>query len=416
MFKRYLKNLGRAIMNKIPYDEHVSSFMSGNDSTSAADNYLKYGAVFSCIRVLAETYASCSINEYKRIDESNREETNDTGLKDILKYKPNDYTSAYNFHEMMNANINATGNAYAKIERFAGQIVSLNQLVSTNVKGSVESGRIVYELSSETGKKYTRKDIFHIPGFSMDGIFGLSPMDYFQEMIKIGMTYDQFTKNYYKNGTFPTGVFEHARRLEPEAYKRLELDIKKRYTGMTNAGVPMLLENGLTFNGITIKPIDSQLLESKEFQKREIASVYRVPLHLIGDLEKATFSNIEQQSLEFIMYTMLPHFKRGEQNINCQLLTREQRDAGYYFEFNIASLLRGDQKSMAEAFARGRQWGWLSVNDIRRMLNLNNIGSQGDIYLQPLNMKDASQQEDMMAKQLIDIKSEMLQLIDSRGQ
>jgi HK97 family phage portal protein len=152
---------------------------------------------------------------------------------------------------------------------------------------------------------------------------------------------------------------------------------------MLKAGVPMLLEEGLKWAQTTINPIDAQLLESKYFQIEDICRIYRVPQHLVNKLDRSTNNNIEHQALEFVMYTMLPIFKRFEDNINAQLLTPEQRKKGLYFEHKIDGLLRGDAKSRAEAYAAGRQWGWLSVNDIRRLENMPAI-ENGDIYLQPV--------------------------------
>jgi HK97 family phage portal protein len=181
---------------------------------------------------------------------------------------------------------------------------------------------------------------------------------------------------------------------------------------MENAGVPMLLEDGMKFNQLTMRLADAELLASKKFQTEEICRIFRVPPHLVQNLDRSTNNNIEHQSLEFAMYTMLPKFKRWEGCINSQLLTKAQRDAGYYFEYNMAALTRGDQKSMADAFAVGRQWGWLSVNDIRKLLNMNRI-ENGDIYLQPMNMIEAGKQavEDQ-GKKILD---EITTLIESRG-
>jgi len=172
---------------------------------------------------------------------------------------------------------------------------------------------------------------------------------------------------------------------------------------MRNSGKAMILEDGLKFNPLGIKLADAELLSSKKFQVEDICRVYRVPLHLVQSLDHATNNNIEQQSLEFVIYTMLPHVRRHEDAIKCQLLTKAQRDAGYYFEYNLSSLLRGDTKSTYEAFAQARQGGWLSVNDIRRLLNMNSIGPSGDIYLQPLNMADAAKVSEPVAAEVKNI-------------
>lgn len=387
--KGYISRVWDAITNKTPFERYVDAFNTGADLPSQDDQIMKYSAVFACVRVIAETYASVTINEYKRVNDSDRERTNDTGLLDLLKNAPNGYMNAYNYHEMSQVQLNTDGNFYALKEKRGNNVVSLKPIISESVTPTLRDGIITYEVGDS---EYTREDMFHMVGFSPDGIIGYSPLEYFYGMINVGMTYQEFTQNFYKNGAFPSGFFEHGKFLNETAYNRLKEDIRTRYTSLANSGTPMLLEDGLKYSPITIKPIDAQLLESKKFQIEDICRVYRVPLHLVQNLDKATNNNIEHQSLEFVMYTMLPHFRRAEMTINTQLLTRKQRDNGYYFEFNISSLLRGDSKSMAEAFATGRQWGWLSVNDIRRMLNMNSIPN-GDIYLEPLNMKEAGTSE-----------------------
>ncbi len=165
----------------------------------------------------------------------------------------------------------------------------------------------------------------------------------------------------------------------------------------------MLLEDGLKYKALTINPIDAELLNSKKFQVEDICRFFRVPPHLVQHLEKSSFNNIEQQSLEFAMYTMLPHFKRVEDNINSQLLTPRQRADGYYLEYNMSSLLRGDTKAMSDSFAKGIQWGWFSVNDVRRMLNLNSV-EDGDTHLQPLNMVPIGTEPDENGANSIDNK------------
>lgn len=381
MYRRVLN----AIQNKTDFSRYTEAFLNGGDLQQTDSEMMKYSAVFACTRVLAETYASVTINEFKRIDNGDdRKKTNDTGLLDLLKNTPNGYMNAYNYHEMSMVQINTDGNFYAiKDKDKLGNIERLRPVL--NVTQETVKGEITYKTSDNT---YTRDDMFHMVGFSPDGIQGYSPLEYFSSIVNVGLTYQEFSKKFYKNGAFPSGVFEHGKFLNEEAYNRLQEDIKKRYSGLMNTGTPMLLEDSLTYKPITIKPVDAQLLESKKFQIEDICRVYRVPLHMVQNLDSATYNNIEHLSLSFLMYTMLPHFRRSEMTINTQLLTREQRDEGYYFEFNMASLLRGDTKSMAEAFAAGRQWGWMSVNDIRRLLNMNSIPN-GDIYLEPMNMNEA---------------------------
>jgi len=383
----------RAVFSKTYFDQYLEDWYQGNDvpnsfSKMSQEQALRYSAFFGCNRVLAETFASVTINEYKKLESGDRETTNDTGLLPVLRVAPNDETSRYNFQECQMYQINLGGNFVAERLMNGRRIAGLSQIEWQDYRiiRDQDDGRIKYELF---GKKENitleRDEVLHIPGPSVNGVTGMSILEYAAASILLGNSYETFARQFYKNGAVPSGVFEIPKFLKDEAYNRLKLDLKKNYSGFMNAGTPMLLEDDLKFNPITIKPIDAELLNSKKFQVEDICRFFRVQPHLIQHLEKSTNNNIEMQSLEFVMYTMLPHFRRAEDNINFQLLTPRQRADGYYFEYNMATLLRGDQKSMSESFAKGIQWGWLSVNDVRRVLNLNSV-PDGDTYLQPLNM------------------------------
>jgi HK97 family phage portal protein len=396
----------KCALTRNSWDQMLREYLAGNDVTPTGDidatgeAAYKFTAVFGCLRVLAETFASVPIHEYKKIDDDDRERTDETGLLDILHTAPNSEMSAYNFKEMGMYQINTGGNLVCvrlKTPTLGG-LVGLQPLnwnfVTIERNEDTQKIQYVYKPQGQPqseNKTYFRDEVFHVPGPSVNGINGMSPLEYASQAIKLGITYEKFGVQFFKNGANASGIFKHPGFLKDEAYKRLKENLTEHWTGLQNAGKPILAEDGLDFVPFQLKLADAELLASKKFQVEDICRVYRVPLHLVQNLDKATFSNIEQQSLEFVMYTMLPWFKRWEECINCQLLSRKQREDGYYFEFNMSALLRGDSKSMAEAFAQGRQWGWLSVNDIRRLLNLNKIPN-GDIYLQPMNMCEAGKQ------------------------
>ena len=244
----------------------------------------------------------------------------------------------------------------------------------------------------------TRDEILHIPGLTLDAYIGITPLTYAALTVDIGLSQDKFERNFYHNRASTSGIFQYPNELGEEAFQRLKKDIKKNYTGLSNAGIPMILEGGGQFKEITMKLTDAQFLESKRFRIEDVCRIFRVPLHLVQDLTRSTNNNIEHQSLEFIVYTMLPWFKRWEENLNLQLLSNDSKRRNRYFEFNISGLLRGDIKSRYEAYAQGRQWGWLSVNDIRRLENMNPVEG-GDIYMQPLNCIDATMANEYFKKQ-----------------
>jgi len=401
------------------FDDFISSWMKGVDVNTGeiltSDSAMKFSALFACFRVLAETFASVPIFEYKKIDDSDREKTDDTGLYDVLHSVANEEMSAYNLKESLMYQLCAGGNAVAKrLKNAVGGTVGLYPIEWQRLKieRNKETRKIEYALDNADKPKeiLSRDEVLHIPGPSMNGVCGMSILEYAASAIRLGVTYEKFGQRFLEKGMFPSGIFKHTGHLKDEAYDRLKKDLEKKY----HSGEPILAEDGLDYLPFELKMVDAQFIESKKLQIEDVCRFCRVPLHLVQNLDKATNNNIEHQSLEFVMYTMLPHFKRAEECINAQLLSKKQRDEGYYFEFNINALLRGDAKSMAEAFAAGRQWGWLSVNDIHRMLNMNSIPN-GDIYLQPMNMIEAGKEIPQKPEPDKSIVKEIENLIAQRG-
>ncbi len=374
------------------------AFISGDDHPLISgaqyigqDSAMKYTAVFACVRVLSETLASAPIMLYRKKEDGEREKRNDLSVYDILHNRPNEEMSPFNFKETCMVNLNTGGNAVCeKLVNAYGDIVGLYpyQWSRVDIKRDPETRKLIYKVNESGQQPLTRDHVLHIPGLSYDGIIGMSPIEYAASAIRLGLSYEQFGVSFYKNGMNPSIALEYPNELSEPAYQRLKADLDKNYAGIANTGKPFLAEGGAKVKELTIKPADAQLIENKRFQIEDVARIYRVPLHLIQELSRSTNNNIEQQSLEFVMYTMLPWFKRWEENINMQLLNPIERKAGFYLEFKIDSLLRGDTKSRCEAYALGRQWGWLSVNDIRRLENMNPIPN-GDVYLEPLNMVEA---------------------------
>ena len=389
----------KMVFKNSAWDDYIRAFLRGDDhplinGSQQIDTYsaMKYTAFFACVKVLSETLAGMPAMLYRKKADGDRESRNDLAIYDILHNAPNEEMSPFNFKEACMVSLNTGGNAVCeKLVNKYGDLVGLYPYhwSMVNIDREIETGKLVYKIRSGTKEKtLDRSQVFHIPGLSFDGVVGLSPVSYAASAIRLGLSYEQFGVNFYKNGANASGVFSFPASLSEPAFQRLKEDLAKNYTGLVNTGKPILLEEGGDFKQLTIKPADAQFIESKKFQIEDIARIFRVPLHLIQNLDRATNNNIEHQSLEFVMYTMIPWFKRWEENINMQLLTPLERKAGFYVEFKIDTLLRGDAKSRAEAYAAGRQWGWLSVNDIRKLENMSPI-ENGDIYLQPLNMGEA---------------------------
>ncbi|TGE33333.1 phage portal protein [Desulfosporosinus sp. Sb-LF] len=394
-------------------NEYIRDFMNGADLDEGSLNTevdaataMKYTAVFACNKVLAETFACMPAVLYRKDKDGEREAVKDLAIYDILHNKPNEEMSPFNFKEACMSSLNLGGNTVCeRLVNGRGKLVGLYPYEHTKVEiaRDRDTKKLVYTIRDGLSTKtLTRDQVFHVPNLSLDGIVGLSPISYAASAIKLGMSYEQFGVNFYKNGANPSGTFDVPGELGEESFNRLKKELKHNYAGLKRSGTPMLLEGGMKFTPHTVNPVDAQLLESKSFQAEDICRIYRVPQHLIQLLGHSTNNNIEQQSLEFVMYTMLPIFKRWEENINMQLLTDKERMAGYYIEFKMDSLLRGDAVSRATAYAQGRQWGWLSVNDIHKLENMPPIPN-GDIYMQPLNMGEAGKiQQADQAKAMVD--------------
>jgi HK97 family phage portal protein len=385
-------------------NDYIKNFLSGEDVSQydspgqmESEIAMKYSAVFGCNRVLSETKACMPIVLHRKKPKGEREPVNDLRIFDILHNAPNEEMSQFAYDEACMTSLNLGGNSVSeKLLNKFGEVVGLYPYrhEQVHISRNKDTNKLIYTIRQGSKEKILRRDqVYHVAGLSYDGIIGLSPLEYTASAIRLGKSYELFGENLYRNGANPSLIFKFPGALGDEAYQRLKKDLTKNYSGLKNAGKPMLLEEGGEAIPLTIKPVDAQLIESKRFSIEDIARIYRVPLHLLQDLSRSTNNNIEHQSLEFVMYTMLPWAKRFEACQNQQLLTQEERKAGYFLEYNMSGLLRGDAASRATAYATGRQWGWLSVNDIRKLENWNSIPN-GDIYLQPSNMIEAGKAGD----------------------
>lgn len=417
----------KMVFKNSTWDDYIRAFLRGDDHPLingsqhvSADTAMKYAAVFACVRVLSETLAAMPIMLYRKKPDGDRESRNDLAIYDILHNRPNEEMSPFNFKEACMIALNTGGNAVCeRLVNGYGDLVGLYPYKWSMVRidRNRETGRLIYEIRDGTKiKTLTRDQVFHVSGLSFDGVIGLSPIEYAASAIRLGLSYEQFGVNFYRNGANSSGAFSHPMALSDQAYNRLKADLTSNYTGLINTGKPMILEEGMDFKPFTIKPVDAELLGNKKFQTEDIARIYRVPLHLIQNLDKATNNNIEHQSLEFQIFTMLPWAQRWEQAVNSQLLTPQQRKAGYYVELNMNSMLRGDLKSRYEAYATGIQWGILSINDCLRLENMNAI-PEGDRRIQPLNMINITKADDYYTKQSDQAKAmaEQLQIMLERN-
>jgi HK97 family phage portal protein len=366
------------------------------------DTARRCAAVLACVRVLAETIAHLPFVLYRREGDGRVRETSHP-LFALLHDAPNRWQTSFEFREMMMGHVLLRGNAYAqKVMDNRGRVIELVPLNPVKVTPKLTaSGDVYYEFRKGQGATILipADQMFHLKGYASDGLVGVSPIAEARETIGLAMAAEEFGARTFQNDAQPGGVLEHPGKLGDEALENLRGSIQRQHGGVHNARKYMILEEGMKWTRIGMSPDDTQYIETRKFQLEEIARIFRVPPHLIGHLERATFSNIEHQGLEFVTHTILPWLKRWEQAISQRLMTPQERKV-YYSEFLVEGLLRGDITVRYQAYAVGRQWGWLSADDVRRLENMDTLpGGQGEKYLLPLNMIDASKLDEYLLTQ-----------------
>lgn len=366
------------------------------------ENAMRASAVFACVRILAETVASLPVHVYRRLPAGGKERATKHPLYSLLHDLPNPEITSFSFRETAMAHLCLWGNAYAEIEYDgAGRIRALWPLPPwrVQVERDPATQRLKYIVTLDNGERQALdvSRVFHVPALSFNGLVGISPIRWAaREAIGLALATEQFGARFFDQGTNIGGVVTHPKTLSEQASRNLRESINETYAGLGKSHRIMLLEEGMKYERIGIPPEEAQFLETRKFQVTEIARIFRVPPHMLADLERATFSNIEHQSIEFVTHTIRPWLVRWEQAIYRDLLFPDERKE-YFVEFNVDGLLRGDIESRYRAYAIGRQWGWLSANDIREMENKNPIPG-GDVYWAPVNMIPA----EMMAAQNVE--------------
>lgn len=374
------------------YVETFAGYETPSGVSVHPDTALEISAVYACVRVLAETVASLPLILYRRRDDGGKDRATEHPLYRLLHDIPNPHMTSFQLREALMGHILTWGNAYAEIEfDRAGRVVGLWPLRPDRMAVRLENGELIYEYRTSDGP-VTLPDyrVLHIPGLGFDGIVGYSPIRMMRQALGLTVATERFGSLLFKNAAQPKVVLKHPGELSEKAYKRLRESWESRHGGLENAHRTAILEEGVDITTIGIPPDDAQFLETRRFQLNEIARIYRVPPHMIQDLERATFSNIEQESINFVVHTVRPWLVRWEQAMNKQLLLERERES-LFVEFLVDGLLRGDIMSRYQAYAIGRQNGWLSADDIRRLENMNPLpDGLGETYLVPLNMIPAS--------------------------
>jgi HK97 family phage portal protein len=349
---------------------------------------LQYAAVFSCVRVLAESVGQLPLQLYER---RGREKVKaiDHPLYQLLHVAPNDHTTAQEFWEWVISCLALRGNAYAQIVRIRGgaRVAELIpwQPGAVTPRQDPQTLEVSYDVTLGGGQRETfpARDVLHIKLFPIGGIVGASPIAYARNAIGLAIATEQHGAGLFGNGASPGGVL-YTDQVLGDGRKLLQDAWNDAHRGSENAGKVAVLERGLKWQSISMPSTDAQWLEGRKYQRSEIAGIYRVPPHLIGDLERATFSNIEHQALDFVVHALMPYLTRIEQRISLQLLTPSERGR-LYAKFSVGGLLRGDMNARAQFYTRMVQNGAMSPNEIRELEDMNPRDG-GDVFLTPANM------------------------------
>ena len=373
-------------------------FMGGTTSgkTVTERSAMQMTAVYSCVRILSEAVAGLPLHLYKYTDSGGKAMALNHPLYHLLHDEPNPEMSSFVFRETLMTHLLLWGNAYAQIIRNGkNEIVALYPLMPNKMSvDRDENGRLYYTYYRGSDEAIKNKDfavtlqpsdVLHIPGLGFDGLVGYSPIAMAKNAIGMAIACEEYGAKFFANGAAPGGVLEHPGTIKDP--QRVRESWQSTFGGSGNANKIAVLEEGMKYTPIGISPEQAQFLETRKFQINEIARIFRVPPHMVGDLEKSSFSNIEQQSLEFVKYTLDPWVIRWEQSIQRSLLSRDEK-AAYFVKFNLEGLLRGDYQSRMNGYAIGRQNGWMCANDIRELENLDRIPAEdgGDLYLINGNM------------------------------
>lgn len=386
-------------VSRAPYDDFWYEpvgppTLSGQRVT--ADTSLALPAVYSAVRVITEALMQIPLMLYQRSEDGGKERAVDHSLYKLLHDQPNEHQTSAEWREIMQHHLLMRGNAYSQLFSDGVRITELGMPIHPDlvkprrVKLANSSIAYVYDVRQENGTEIEipGDSLLHLRGLGVgsDGVTGMSTIEMQREAIGAGLAAQQFTSTFYRNNARPGGWIEHPTNFkDDEQKKRFVKSFQKAQTGVNQHSVAVL-EYGLKYHPLDLKLVDAQFLETRKYSNLDVARMFRVPPHLIMELDRATFSNIEQQDIEFVKFTMLPWLVRWEKRLSLSLLNDDERDQ-YFFEFLVDGLERGDSDARSRYYKAGIQDGWLTRNEVRRRENLNPKPGL-DQPLQPMNMQN----------------------------
>lgn len=379
-----------------PRDPALADWLGISNMTAAgvsvtADTALRVAAVYSCVRVLAETLASLPLIVYRRKRGGGKERATDHWLYPLLHNVPNDWMTSFSWREMQMAHLCLRGVAYSRMVPAGRRRYQLVPIHPDRVRPTrLESGRLAYEVQLDSGKwaAVLQEEMLRIPFMTLDGLNPITPIQAQREAIGAAFAAQDYGSRFWANDARPTGGWIEMEGVfkDDEAAKNFRAKWQEAMTG-ANRHQTAFLPKGMKYHPMSLTMEDAQFLDTRKLQRAEIAGIYRVPPHLIGDLDRATWGNIEHQSINFVTYTMQPWLARWEQELTRSLLT-EQEQEEYFVEFLVDGLLRGDATARSNYFRTAVLTGWMNRNEVREIENMNRTNGL-DEFLTPLNMTPA---------------------------
>jgi|TARA_R110002153_G_scaffold15270_1_gene54707 HK97 family phage portal protein len=368
-------------------------------ATSSGENVnpksaLSFSAVYSATSIISDTIGSLSCIVYERENENKRRAI-EHPIYTLLHDEPNSLMTSFTFFQTLQASCLIYGNGYALIQRAeSGRPTALQYMHPDKVSPLLHEGVLYYKIEGAS-TPIQASDMVHVPGLSFDGLKGKGIIEVAAENIGLALAAQSYGSEYFKNGGNVSGVLHTDQKLGDAAINNLKNSWQSSYGSKGNrAGTP-ILEQGLKYQSITIPPEQAQFIQTRKFSIQEVARFFKVPPHLMADLDRSTNNNIEHQSMEFVQHCIRPWAKRFEQELNRKLFRDNERQK-YFVKFNIDSLLRGDSKSRAEFYNKLFPLGVLNQNDIRRQENMNDIEGGDRYYVQntfiPVDLVDKQKQ------------------------
>ena len=366
------------------FDPKNFTSLGGSGITVNKDTALTFSAVWAAVRILSESVAQLPIQLVERAENGDKINRTDHFLYKVIHNKPNEFMTNYTFIQKIMYDLCVSGNSYVRIERNgSGRPTALHPLNISDVEIKEYEGRYYY-YDNNTGESLEYEEVLHFKIMSQDGLIGTSPIDTCANSISWGLGLEQYGNSYFQNGAKLSGVLQTDRALSTEAIDRLRNSFDMNYSKIGDSNKTMILEEGLKFTGISLSNEASQFLSSRQFSIEEIARIFNIPPHLLRDLSKSSFNNIQEQSREFVQYSLMPYLAMIEQEMTCKLFKKNEQGK-LFIEFNTNALLRGNPKERADYYRTMLNIGAMSINEIRQKENMNVVENGDNLFMQ-LNM------------------------------